>query len=116
MRLGFIGLGSMGAPMAMRLAAWPGGLVVHDLREEATEALAAVGATVASCVADVAAADLIGIAVLDDAQVPELTPLGEERRRREHRRAVIAPGDVVADADVVIEPGGEGAVLVANRL
>ena len=69
MRLGFIGLGSMGAPMAMRLAAWPGGLVVHDLREEVTEPLAAVGATVAGCVGDVAAADVIGVAVLDDSQV-----------------------------------------------
>ena len=72
MRLGFIGLGSMGAPMAMRLAAWPGGLVVHDLREEATEPLAAAGATVAGCVGDVAAADVIGVAVLDDAQVREV--------------------------------------------
>ena len=72
MRLGFIGLGSMGAPMAMRLADWPGGLVVHDLREEATEPLAAAGATVAGCVGDVAAADVIGVAVLDDAQVREV--------------------------------------------
>ena len=94
MRLGFIGLGSMGAPMAMRLAAWPGGLVVHDLREEATEPLAAVGATVASCVADVAAADLIGIAVLDDAQVREVVV---ELARHAGPDTVIAVHSTVGD-------------------
>ena len=39
-RLGYIGLGSMGAPMAMRLAGWPGGLVVFDVRDEAMAAFA----------------------------------------------------------------------------
>ena len=34
--VGFIGLGQIGAPMATRLAPWPGGLVVCDLRPEAT--------------------------------------------------------------------------------
>ncbi|MER6170514.1 NAD(P)-binding domain-containing protein [Streptosporangium sp. NPDC001681] len=34
MRLGFIGLGQMGAPIATHLAGWPGGLLVHDIRAE----------------------------------------------------------------------------------
>jgi len=71
-RLGCIGLGSMGAPMAMRLTGWPGGMVVYDVRAEAAAPFAASGATVAARVADVAAADLISITVLDDAQVREV--------------------------------------------
>jgi 3-hydroxyisobutyrate dehydrogenase-like beta-hydroxyacid dehydrogenase len=39
-RLGYIGLGSMGAPMAKRLVGWPGGLVVFDVRDEAMAAFA----------------------------------------------------------------------------
>lgn len=72
MRLGYIGLGGMGAPMAMRLADWPGGLVVYDVRDEASAALAEAGASVAGSVAEVAAADLISISVLDDAQVRDV--------------------------------------------
>ena len=30
-KLGYIGLGNMGAPMAKRLVEWPGGLTVFDL-------------------------------------------------------------------------------------
>ena len=71
-RLGYIGLGSMGAPMAMRLAGWPGGLVVFDLREEVMVPFADAGAGVAGSVADVAAADLISITVLNDAQVRDV--------------------------------------------
>jgi phosphoglycerate dehydrogenase-like enzyme len=29
-KLGYIGLGNMGAPMAKRLVQWPGGLIVFD--------------------------------------------------------------------------------------
>ena len=67
--LGCIGLGSMGAPMAMRLVGWPGGLVVYDVRQQATKPFAAAGAAVAGGIADVAAADLISVTVLDDTQV-----------------------------------------------
>lgn len=34
-RLGYIGLGNQGAPMAKRLLDWPGGLTVFDVRVEA---------------------------------------------------------------------------------
>ncbi len=46
--LGYVGLGSMGAPMAMRLAAWPGGLVVFDVRDEVMVPFADAGASVRS--------------------------------------------------------------------
>lgn len=71
-RLGYIGLGNMGAPMAKRLVDWPGGLTVFDVRTEAMTPLAEAGATLADSVADVAAADIISVTVLDDAQVREV--------------------------------------------
>jgi 3-hydroxyisobutyrate dehydrogenase-like beta-hydroxyacid dehydrogenase len=71
-RLGFIGLGNMGAPMAKRLVTWPGGLIVYDLRTEALTPLAEVGASLADSVIDVAAADMISVTVLDDAQVRDV--------------------------------------------
>lgn len=68
--VGFIGLGQIGAPMATRLVEWPGGLVVCDLRPEATAPLAEAGAVVAQTVAALGAAcDLVSVMVLDDAQV-----------------------------------------------
>lgn len=86
-RLGYIGLGSMGTPMALRLAGWPGGLIVYDVREEATVPLAEAGADVAADVAGVAAADLISVTVLDDAQVRQVV---DELARH------AAPGTVIA--------------------
>jgi len=85
--LGYIGLGSMGAPMARRLVGWPGGLVVYDLRAEASAPFADAGAEVAASIADVAAADLISITVLDDAQVRDV--VGELARHA-------SPGTVIA--------------------
>lgn len=86
-RLGYIGLGSMGAPMARRLVGWPGGLVVYDVRAEASAPFADAGAEVAASIADVAAADLISITVLDDAQVRDV--VGELARHA-------SPGTVIA--------------------
>ena len=70
--LGYVGLGSMGAPMAMRLVGWPGGLTVYDVRDEVMVPFADAGATAAAGLGEVAAADLISITVLDDAQVREV--------------------------------------------
>lgn len=72
MTIGYIGLGSMGTPMALRLVDWPGGLTVYDVRDEAMAPLAEGGATVAADLAQVAAADLIEVTVLDDGQVREV--------------------------------------------
>jgi 3-hydroxyisobutyrate dehydrogenase-like beta-hydroxyacid dehydrogenase len=72
MRLGYIGLGNMGAPMATKMTEWPGGVTVYDIRAEAMAPLAEKGATLADSVADVAAADIIHVTVLDDAQVREV--------------------------------------------
>ncbi len=71
-RLGYIGLGNQGAPMAKRYLGWPGGLTVFDVRAEAMEPFIAAGATAAATVAEVADADIISITVLNDAQVREV--------------------------------------------
>jgi 3-hydroxyisobutyrate dehydrogenase-like beta-hydroxyacid dehydrogenase len=72
-KLGYIGLGNMGAPMAKRLVDWPGGVTVFDVRAEAMTPLAEAGATLADSVADVAVADIISVTVLNDEQVRDVT-------------------------------------------
>lgn len=73
LKLGYIGLGNMGAPMAQRLVDWPGGVTVFDVRTEAMTPLAEAGAAPADSVGDVAAnADVISVTVLDDAQVRDV--------------------------------------------
>ncbi|HZQ34020.1 MAG TPA: NAD(P)-dependent oxidoreductase [Mycobacterium sp.] len=72
LKLGYIGLGNMGAPMAMRLLEWPGELTVFDVRAEAMTPLAEAGAKLAENVAEVATADIISVAVLNDEQVREV--------------------------------------------
>jgi len=68
--LGFVGLGQIGRPMALRLAAWPGGLTVYDVQPDALPDLEEVGAKAARSVAEVAEhSDLVSVMVRDDAQV-----------------------------------------------
>ncbi|MDY6808394.1 MAG: NAD(P)-dependent oxidoreductase [Actinomycetota bacterium] len=69
-RLGYVGLGNVGGPMAASLAAWSGGLTVFDISADAVAKLVDQGATAATSLADLAAhADIIGICVLNDDQV-----------------------------------------------
>lgn len=69
-RLGYVGLGNIGGPMAGSLAAWAGGLTVFDLSSEAITKVVEKGAAAAESLADLASTtDIIGICVLDDAQV-----------------------------------------------
>ncbi|OBC16332.1 oxidoreductase [Mycobacterium sp. 852013-50091_SCH5140682] len=69
LRYGYIGLGNMGTPMAKRLAEWPGGFIVYDVRAEALEPFAELGASLAESVGDIADADIISVTVLNDEQV-----------------------------------------------
>lgn len=87
LRLGYVGLGNQGAPMAKRLADWPGGLTVFDVRAEAMQPLVELGATAADDVATVARADVISVTVLNDAQVRDVVG-----RLAEHAE----PGTVIA--------------------
>ncbi|KAA8889288.1 NAD(P)-dependent oxidoreductase [Nocardia colli] len=89
--IGFIGLGSMGAPMAERLLDWPGGLTVCDVRAEAVQPYTEAGADSDSSPAEVAdRATIISVAVVNDAQVRDVIT-GPEGILRS-----AAPGTVVA--------------------
>lgn len=72
-RVGFIGLGFQGRPLAANILAAGYPLTVHDVRAEASTALEAGGARAATTPAEVAAAsDLVIVCVVDDAQVLEV--------------------------------------------
>jgi len=103
-KLGYIGLGKMGAPMAKKLVDWPGGLIVFDVRAEAMTRLAERGANLADSVADVAAADVISVTVLDDEQVRDVV---------DELAANAKPGTVIA-IHSTISP--ETAVELAEKL
>ncbi|MGV0787490.1 NAD(P)-dependent oxidoreductase [Mycolicibacterium sp. XJ2] len=104
-KLGYIGLGNQGAPMAKRLVDWPGGLVVFDVRTEAMTPLVELGANVADSVADVAKADIVSVTVLNDAQVRDVVgQLGEHA----------APGTVIA-IHSTIEPDTAGELAEQLR-
>jgi 3-hydroxyisobutyrate dehydrogenase-like beta-hydroxyacid dehydrogenase len=108
-KLGYIGLGNMGAPMAQRLVDWPGGVMVFDVRAEAMTPLAEAGASLADSVADIAvAADIISVTVLDDAQVREVVG---ELASKAKPGTVIAIHSTIGDATAVelagaLEPQG----------
>jgi len=76
--VGFIGLGIMGRPMAKNLIRAGHELVVYDLRDDAMEELADVGALPARSCADVAAASEFIITMLPDGPDVEAAVLGPE--------------------------------------
>jgi 3-hydroxyisobutyrate dehydrogenase len=72
-RVGFIGLGNIGKPMAARLVAWPGGLTVFDVQPDPVAELEKLGARVADSVADLAAeCGLVCVMVNTDDQVRDV--------------------------------------------
>lgn len=70
--VGYVGLGNMGAPMAHRLVAWPGGLRVCDVRAESVAPLVEAGAAEVSLAELARTCAVISVTVLDDAQVREV--------------------------------------------
>jgi 3-hydroxyisobutyrate dehydrogenase len=67
---GFIGLGNIGRPMALRLADWPDGLWVCDVDATASAALESAGAKVAATPREIAEhATCVSVMVRDDEQV-----------------------------------------------
>ncbi|MFN8643929.1 MAG: NAD(P)-dependent oxidoreductase [Candidatus Binatia bacterium] len=91
MRVGFVGLGNIGQPMAARIARGGFALTVFDVRPEPCAALAALGATVAdSCAALAAAADVVGVCVRDEAD------LDAALRGPDGLLATARPGTVIA--------------------
>lgn len=78
MNIGFIGLGTMGAPMARNIAARGHHLVVHDVNRAAVEALVAAGAAAAATPREVAASSEVVITMLPDAPDVERVALGPD--------------------------------------
>ncbi|WP_310964665.1 NAD(P)-dependent oxidoreductase [Nocardioides terrisoli] len=71
--VGFIGLGNIGKPMALRLAGSEHPLWVYDVAPDPLTELAAAGASVASSVADLAGhVDVVCVMVRDDEQVRDV--------------------------------------------
>ena len=92
-KVGFIGLGELGKPMAVNLAKNGFDLTVHDLRREPVDELIAIGAKAACSPREVAAAsEIIEVAVVDDAQVEA----------------------VVMDCDGIIAGARSGSVIVIH--
>ncbi len=105
-RVGFIGLGNIGAPMAKRLVDWPGGLWVFDVVAAATDPFAEAGATVAAGIDEVATScDVISVMVRDDAQVRDV--VGEIARH--------APAGTVVAIHSTIAPGTASALAAAHE-
>ncbi|GGL08290.1 putative oxidoreductase [Nocardia jinanensis] len=105
-RVGFIGLGSMGAPMAEKLLDWRGGLTVCDTRAEVLEPFTSAGAEAAATAAEVAAkCGIICIAVVDDQQVRSVLAGANGVL------STAAPGTVVAVHSTI---GDESAVEFAG--
>src|SRR5215207_3113488 len=76
-RVGFIGLGNIGKPMAINVVEAGFDVMVYDLRQEPLQELAALGAKVARSAQEIGAhGEIIELVVVDDAQVEAVT-MGE---------------------------------------
>jgi 3-hydroxyisobutyrate dehydrogenase-like beta-hydroxyacid dehydrogenase len=96
MNVGFIGLGTMGAPMARNILNKGHRLVVADVVPAAVASLAAAGATSAATPRDVAAASEIVITMLPDAPDVERVALGADGIV-----AGIRPGAIYVDMSTI---------------
>jgi 3-hydroxyisobutyrate dehydrogenase-like beta-hydroxyacid dehydrogenase len=73
-RVGFIGLGNMGKPMAVNLVRAGFDVMVYDLRSEPLQELAALGAKCARSADEIGHhAEIIELVVVDDSQVEAVT-------------------------------------------
>jgi 2-hydroxy-3-oxopropionate reductase len=106
--LGFIGLGTMGTPMALRLLKGGHAVTVWARRPEAMAGLVRAGATAGSSSADVAANSDIVITMVTDTAAVEDVVLGE----RGIARGVRA-GSVVVDHSTIVP---DGARRIASAL
>ncbi|WP_337181822.1 NAD(P)-dependent oxidoreductase [Shinella sp.] len=76
-RIGFVGIGKMGAPMAGRLIAAGYDVIVHDLDARAVAELAGAGAKAAASAREVADAADVVFASLPSPQILETVALGD---------------------------------------
>ncbi len=113
-RIGFVGLGNIGKPMAHRLTAWEGGLTVYDIDPEPMAELEQAGASVASSVADLAAgAGVISVMVNTDAQVRDV--IGEIADAAEPGTVVAVHSTIAPDLPAQLEEiGSRHGLLVLD--
>ena len=113
-RAGFIGLGNIGKPMALRLAAWEGGLTVFDLAPEPLAEAEKAGARIASSVADLAAeCGYISVMVNTDEQVREV--MGEILGAAKPGTVVAVHSTISPDLPPRLEDlGGRNDLLVVD--
>lgn len=89
-RVGFIGLGKMGQPMCRHILRAGFALTVFDVRQEAIDALTALGAHGSGSPREVAAqSDTLIVMVVDDAQTREVVMGEEGLLKGTHEGAVI---------------------------
>ncbi|MEE2032136.1 NAD(P)-dependent oxidoreductase [Rhodococcus chondri] len=101
-RIGYIGLGNMGAPMAKRLLDRPGGLTVFDTRPEAVAPFTDAGASGAASPAELAqTCTLVSVTVLDDAQVEDVVAGPDGLLSTAQPGTVIAIHSTIADTTAV---------------
>lgn len=77
-RVGFVGLGRMGAPMVRNLLRTGFQVTVHDIEAKAREAAQTAGATVASSAAEVSAATDISLSMIMDDRVLRTVALADD--------------------------------------
>lgn len=95
-RIGFIGLGNMGKPMARNLLKAGHAVVVHDVVEGPVRELCDLGAERGASVREVAARSSVVVTMLPSPRVVEAVALGEEGLR-----GALAPGSVYIDMSTV---------------
>jgi len=106
-KIGFIGLGRMGRPMASNLCRKGFSLVVHDVNPEPVRALEALGARPANGPAGVAQASEVVITMLPSSVEVEATVLGPDGLLANGR-----PGQIIMDMSTV-EPRTTDALAAA---
>jgi 3-hydroxyisobutyrate dehydrogenase len=113
-RVGFIGLGNIGKPMALRLTKWEGGLTVFDLAPEPLAELEAAGARVAGSVAGLAAeCGVISIMVNTDDQVRDV--IGQVLGAAQPGTALVVHSTISPDLPPRLEDlGGRHDLLVVD--
>lgn len=105
--IGFVGVGTMGRPMALNLLKAGHRLTVYDIRPEAARALAEHGAAVAATAREAAAAGAVVISMLPASRHVEAAMFGDD--------GIIAglrPGTLVAEMST-IDPGTARRVAAA---
>jgi len=113
-RAGFVGLGNIGKPMALRLAKWEGGLTVFDLAPEPLAAAEKAGARVATSVGDLAAeCGYISVMVNTDDQVRDV--MGEILGAARPGTVVVVHSTISPDLPPRLEDlGGRHDLLVVD--